>query len=197
MPTWMFFIYALLCYLLGAIPTAYIVVKRLTGLDIRAHGSGNVGATNVKRVAGAGPARFVLIVDGLKGFLPVLASQVLFPQHTVWHVIFAALCLIGHSKSVFINFKGGKGAITGLGTMFALVPAASLIAAVVALIVFKLTRIVSVATISACLVVPITCWLLNVPDAYLIYACAAAVLVIVLHRSNISRLLKGQEGRLT
>ncbi|MEB3205785.1 MAG: glycerol-3-phosphate 1-O-acyltransferase PlsY [Vampirovibrionales bacterium] len=204
---WIYGLYGLACYLTGAIPTAYWLVKRLTGQDIRQCGSGNVGATNVKRVVGSGPARVVLAIDFLKGLLPLLLARWMFSASTdlagslpvaqIGHVVFASLLILGHSRSIFIGFKGGKGAITGLGTLCALVPMVSLVSGLVALSVFRVSRIVSISSIMGAITAACMVWLLKEPLPYAVYTVFASIFVIWLHRSNIERLLKGQESRLS
>jgi glycerol-3-phosphate acyltransferase PlsY len=187
----------ILAYLIGAIPTGYIVARRVAGIDIREHGSGNVGATNVGRVVGKKAGLAVLILDFFKGLLPVLAAVQIFGEDTFVPVAVAILVLVGHSRSVFIGFSGGKAAISGLGTILALSPVGGLILGVLAYTVIKLSRIVSVGSMTTAVATPLTLWLLGEPLPTVLYGVAAAVLVIVLHRANIVRLFKGQENRLT
>lgn len=187
---------ALAGYLIGSIPTAYIVVKQLTGQDIRQIGSGNVGATNVKRAAGTKPFIFVLIVDLLKGTIPVLISKALFPHLYLLHVIVAFMTVIGHSKSIFLGFAGGKSAATGLGGMVGLAPLPALLLGLIAFTITKLSRIVSLGSITASVLAPFVLYLFKYPLEYVIYAAVAGAYVIFLHRANIQRLLKGTENRI-
>jgi len=183
-------------YLFGSIPTAYIVVKQLTGQDIRQIGSGNVGATNVKRAAGTKPFIFVLIVDLLKGTIPVLISKALFPHLYLLHVIVAFMTVIGHSKSIFLGFAGGKSDATGLGGMIGLAPLPALLLGLIAFTITKLSRIVSLGSITASVLAPFVLYLFKFPLEYVIYAAVAGAYVIFLHRANIQRLLKGTENRI-
>ena len=187
---------ALAGYLFGSIPTAYIVVKQLTGQDIRQIGSGNVGATNVKRAAGTKPFIFVLIVDVLKGTIPVLISKALFSHLYLLHVVVALMTVIGHSKSIFLGFAGGKSAATGLGGVIGLAPIPALLLGLTAFAVTKLSRIVSVGSMSTAIIAPIVLYLFKYPLEYVIYATVAGAYVIFLHRANIQRLLKGTENRI-
>jgi glycerol-3-phosphate acyltransferase PlsY len=183
-------------YLIGAFPTAFIVAKQLRGIDIRQHGSGNVGASNVSRVVGAGAGRFVLMVDFFKGFLPVVAARWLFPNDAWLAVAVSVLLLIGHSKSVFIGFSGGKSAITGLGTVLALSPVVAIVVGAMAYMIITLTRTVSLGTLTAAVLTPLL--MLAVGDALPIwmYGLTAALYVGWLHRSNIRRLRHGQENKI-
>lgn len=192
-------------YLLGSIPTGYWLVKYLKGIDIRTQGSGSTGATNVLRAAGKKAAALVLIVDVLKGCLPVcLASY--FESTTVtitgaqsWHLLApaVALCtLIGHSKSIFLKFQGGKSAATALGTLLALNWLCGL--GVFALWIFLVwsTRLVSVASMTAGVFSVLLMWLLGNPVSHVGYCVLGAVYVIYRHMANIKRLLNGTEPKL-
>jgi len=185
-----------LAYLLGALPFGYWVVLAKTGQDVRQHGSGGTGTTNVKRLAGNKAALAVLALDLLKGVLAVLVAQWLMPDAHWLHVMAAFTALVGHSKSVFIGFTGGKAAATGLGTMVALAPAASVVLAVVAIGVFVATRTVSIASLTVAAINPVLLWWWHAPLPSLIYGCMAAIFVAVLHKDNITRLLAGKENRL-
>lgn len=183
-------------YLIGAIPTAYLVVKQLTGQDIRTIGSGNVGATNVKRAVGFKPFLFVLLFDFCKGLLPVLAVKFLFPQMPWVHVFVALATVIGHSKSIYLGFAGGKSAATGLGGFMGLAWLPGLILALTAYLIMRFTRIVSVGSMIASVLAPILLLLFHEPTPYILYATLAGTYVIFLHKANIQRLLQGTENRI-
>ncbi len=206
----------LFAYLVGAVPTGYLLVKKAKGLDIREHGSGNTGATNVKRLMGNKAFVFVLLMDFLKGFLAVkltmwvLSSKTFgyLPQylptwatdeliHQTVYVLVALAAIIGHSRSVFLNFSGGKSAITGLATVVALMPTAGLILGLLAFLIIKITRTVSIGSMSVAVITPMTLIALQYPFPYIIYGTTAALYVIYLHRTNIMRLIQGTENRLT
>lgn len=191
-----YLISVILGYLIGAIPTAYLVVKKLTGQDIRQIGSGNVGATNVKRAAGLKPFIFVLLCDFLKGMIPVLISKALFPDMPVLHVLIALATVIGHSKSIYLKFAGGKSAATGLGGFVGLDPVAGLLLAVIAYVIMRTSRMVSLGSIIASVLAPIFLILFRDPLPYQIYAAVAGIYVIFLHKANIQRLLQGTENRI-
>ncbi len=193
-PTYL--IATVLAYLIGAIPTGYIVVKRLTGQDVRTFGSGGTGATNVKRVAGNKAALFVLFFDFHKGLVPVILSKTFFPTEDWLHVLVALATVIGHSKSVFLNFSGGKSAATGLGGMMGLAAIPALLIALIAFSVTRLSRFVSLGSITASLCAPVILYLSGQPKPYIIYTCVSAGYVIWLHKTNIGRLLSGTENRI-
>jgi len=191
-------LYALFAYLLGAIPTGFWLVKALTGEDIRTQGSGSTGTTNVRRAVGGKWALLVLAIDILKGFSPVwVARYWVFPEYFWAHVAFGLLAIIGHSFSIFIGGKGGKSAATCLGVIIALSPEVALAGAVVAYGVSKLTRMVSVGTLSAACAIPALLMLCHVPQAYVVYGFAASLYIIFTHRENIARILAGTENKLT
>lgn len=183
-------------YLVGAFPTAYLVVKKLTGQDIRTIGSGNVGATNVKRAAGFKPYLFVLMCDVAKGAIPVLIIRKLYPELHLLHILVALSTVVGHSKSIYLGFSGGKSAATGLGGLFGLAPILALILGVTAFTVTKLSRYVSLGSIVASLLSPVLMVLFHRPLEYIIYTVVAGVYVVYLHKANIGRLLKGTENRI-
>jgi glycerol-3-phosphate acyltransferase PlsY len=190
-----YFLGALFGYLIGAFPTGYLVVKQMTGQDIRQIGSGGTGATNVRRVAGQKAAIFVLLVDFHKGLIPVMLAQLVFPQEVWLHVLMAMMAVIGHSKSVFLDFKGGKSAATGLGGLMGLSP---LIATALGLLAFgltKLTKFQSVGSMGAGIAAPFLMLLLHAPLPYTAYTILASLFVIWMHKANIQRLLQGTENR--
>ncbi|MEM0950532.1 MAG: glycerol-3-phosphate 1-O-acyltransferase PlsY [Cyanobacteria bacterium P01_H01_bin.74] len=194
-----YFIYplvALIGYLIGAIPTAYLVVKKLTGQDIRNIGSGNVGATNVKRAAGFKPYLFTMVVDGLKGLIPVLIVKGVFPAYYWLHILVALSTVVGHSKSIYLGFSGGKSAATGLGGVLALAPIPASLLGLFAFGITKATRFVSVGSIATSFLAPLLLYLFGMPWPYSLYAGFAGLYIIFMHKNNISRLIKGTENRI-
>jgi acyl phosphate:glycerol-3-phosphate acyltransferase len=183
-------------YLLGSIPTGYLVARQVAGIDIREHGSGNTGATNVKRVVGNKAGLFVLICDFFKGLLPVLLSIYLYPEAYIVHILTALAAVVGHSKSIFLKFGGGKSAITGLGGIIGLAPLPGLILGAFAFTIIKITRIVSIGTMITAVVAPILLFVMDRPFPYIIYTAVTGLYVIYLHRANIERLIKGTENRI-
>ena len=186
-------------YVIGSIPTGYIVVKLFTGQDIRNIGSGSTGATNVKRVMGKKWFFIVLLLDAFKGALPVILAYFLtksFANIGLLPVLASVFAIIGHSKSVFLGFTGGKSVASGVGTLLALNWQVGLIIALIWAIITWVSKYVSLGSIIALALAPVIMWLLNSPPAYIIYAFVAAVYVIYLHRENIKRLIAGNENKV-
>lgn len=186
-------------YLIGSIPTGYIIVKLFTGQDIRTIGSGSTGATNVKRVMGKKWFFIVMLLDAMKGALPVVLTALFATAlaHLGVLPVLAAVCaILGHSKSVFLNFTGGKSVASGVGTLMALNWQAGLIIAAVWGIVTWVSKYVSLGSIVALALSPLIMWFLNAPIAYIVYALIAAIYVIYLHRENITRLKEGRENKV-
>lgn len=185
-------------YLMGSIPTGYIIVKLFTGQDIRTVGSGSTGATNVKRVMGKKWFFVVMLLDALKGALPVVLTALFGADFAGGLLpVLAAICVIlGHSKSVFLNFTGGKSVASGVGTLLALDWQAGLIIAAVWGVVTWVSRYVSLGSVVALALSPLIMWFLNAPPAYIVYAVIAAIYVIYLHRENIKRLKEGTENKV-
>lgn len=184
-------------YLLGAIPTSYLAGRLFRGIDLREHGSKNLGATNLYRLLGWRFAVPVGLFDVAKGAIPVL----LFAPRVSGSELFALACglaaVVGHVFSVFVRFRGGKGVATAAGVMLALTPAALGIAALVWAILVFLTGYVSLGSIAAAAIFPLAVYLLEHPDRPEILWMDAAVAagIIWLHRANIRRLLNGTENR--
>lgn len=186
-------------YLIGSIPTGYIVVKLLKGEDIREIGSGSTGATNVKRVLGKKWFFTVMVLDALKGALPVVLATMFCTQFLEIGLlpVLASLCVIfGHSKSIFLNFTGGKSVASGVGTLFALSWPVGITVASVWAIVTWVSKYVSVGSIVALAIAPLMMWYLHAPVAHTLYALVAAIYVIYLHRENIKRLKDGVENKV-
>lgn len=188
---------ALTAYLIGSIPTGYLIVKSKTGQDIREVGSGSTGATNVKRVLGKNWFFIVMLLDAFKGALPViLASQLLLTSSGIYPVVAAIFVIVGHSKPVFLDFKGGKSVASGVGTILALNWQVGLIIAAVWGVVTYLSKYVSLGSIIALGVSPFIMWYLHNPIAYVGYCALGAIYIIYLHRTNIVRLIKGEENKV-
>lgn len=188
---------ALAAYFVGSIPTGYLLA-RARGVDIRATGSGNIGATNVFRVLGKTAGVVVLLVDALKGFVP--ARFVLIgasPENQEFHAMVAALfAILGHNFTCWLRFKGGKGIATSAGALVALVPMALLIALGTWLVVFAASKYVSLASIAAAAVLPFAVWGTGQSRTMIALAAVLGALAIVKHKANIKRLLAGTENRL-
>lgn len=186
------------CYILGAIPYGVIVGKVTRGIDIRDFGSGNIGASNVLRTLGLGPALLVFFFDTAKGFAAVLLCQKL-SLNPWWIVTGGLLSVVGHSYSVFLKFGGGKGVATSLGIIIGFNPIIAGIAFAGWLIILALIRYISVASILAAISVPIMMifWKsMKVEPAYQYVAVLAALVIVFKHKSNMKRLMNGTEPRI-
>jgi acyl phosphate:glycerol-3-phosphate acyltransferase len=194
-------------YLLGSIPFGYLA-GRLARIDIRKFGSGNVGATNVVRVLGKKYGYPVFALDFLKGFGATRISMLMATgQAPEWNspeifgIAAAVSCVIGHSYSAWLKFKGGKGVATSAGALFALTPIGGFIGVVIWIVTFWVTRYVSLASVTAALALPIVIlavsWHNQNAKAIFYFSVCVAVVVIWRHRSNLSRLLRGTEPRFT
>ncbi len=197
-------------YLLGSLPTGYLVARGLKGIDIRHHGSGSTGATNVLRTVGKGPALLVFTVDLLKGTLAVwlvkgtlalLLTVVLpvgggFGGQPWLEMVAGLMAILGHSRSVWLGFRGGKSVATGLGVLLALAWPVALGALGVFALSLGWSRFVSLSSILAAIATLVLMVLTGQPLAYQLLAALGGVYIIVRHRSNISRLLAGTEPRL-
>jgi len=183
-------------YLLGAIPTSYLVVRAVKGVDLRTVGSGNLGATNLYRQLGWAYAIPVGIVDLLKGTIPVLVFAPRAGATGALALALGATAVLGHVYSVFVGFKGGKGVATAAGVVLGLAPWALLAAFVAWTLVVGLTGYVSLGSILGALVFPAVTWLAH-PDQrpYIGFYIVLALAIVVLHRANIRRLLAGTENR--
>ncbi|HYF39932.1 MAG TPA: glycerol-3-phosphate 1-O-acyltransferase PlsY [Gemmatimonadales bacterium] len=183
-------------YLVGAFPTSFLVSRAFAGIDLRQHGSGNLGATNLYRVLGWKYAIPVALVDIAKGVVPVLVFAPRFSTSELFALACGIAAIVGHVFSVFVRFKGGKGVATAAGVMLGLTPAALGVAAAVWGLVLLLTGYVSLSSIAAAVVLPIAVYLLERPSSELLWVAGLIALgVVLLHRRNIQRLLRGTEGR--
>ncbi len=189
----------ILAYIIGSIPTGYIIVKAKTGQDIRTVGSGSTGATNVKRVLGKKWFFIVMALDAIKGALPVILAKLFVTAGVslgLAPVLAAVAVIIGHSKSCFLGFKGGKSVASGVGTILALNWIVGLIIAVVWGIITYATKYVSVGSMIALFISPFLMYFLGAPIAYVGYCALGAVYIIYLHRENIKRLIAGNENKV-
>lgn len=193
-------------YVIGSVPWGYLI-GRLHGKDIRQLGSGNIGATNVTRVIGPFSGKICFALDLLKGFFPVLIVSIMIQKGTIEdyngliQIIAALGAVIGHIFSIFLKFKGGKGVSTSAGALLAMAPPAFLISGVVCVVVFLLSRYVSLASIAAAAVLPVSATFISISKLYpispyiLIFLYILAAVAILRHTSNIKRLLNGTENR--
>ena len=199
---------SLVGYLFGSLPTGHLV-GRFLGVDISKHGSGNIGATNVLRVLGRRWGYFVFFIDTLKGFLAVRAAFYLVQIAKIGverielvGILAAVTCILGHTFPIWLRFKGGKGVATSAGALLGLMPTAIVAIFFVWLIIFQLTRYVSLASIGAAVALPAVVGILIlrkfVTDTALLYfSVLIAGVVIWRHRSNLKRLINGTERRFS
>ena len=183
-------------YLIGSLPTGLLVIRALRGVDIRTVGSGNVGATNVYRVAGLPVALLVLLIDALKGAAPVLLARAWAPAP--WVEVLAGLAaIVGHNWSVFMRFAGGKGIAASFGVLSALSPVAAGVALGVWLVVVAVTRYASLASLLAIASVPVVMIWRGEPADHVTFGVVALAFALYRHRGNIARLRAGTELRVT
>jgi acyl phosphate:glycerol-3-phosphate acyltransferase len=193
-------------YLIGSIPTAFIFGKLLKGIDIRKFGSGNVGATNALRVLGKGAGISVLLLDILKGVIPIFLSEIIVVRTSmpaeVLRILMGISCICGHNWTVFLNFKGGKGIATTLGVFIGLAlktPGLGVILSLVVLswlLVFVASRIVSLSSVIAALILPCLVHIFRQSWIIFIASLILSLFVLLRHKPNIARLLQGKESRL-
>lgn len=182
-------------YLLGAIPIGYVVAKCFGGVDIRQHGSGNIGATNVLRTLGKGPAALTFLGDIAKGWVAVWVAEALGPQ-AGWGALGALLAIIGNCWSVFLGFRGGKGVATGVGAFLRLTPLATLPVLMVWVAIALTFRYVSLASVTSSVCLLLGVLFLGYPTTSALAAAGAAAVVVFCHRDNMLRLFQGTERKL-
>jgi acyl phosphate:glycerol-3-phosphate acyltransferase len=183
-------------YLLGSIPTSHWVSRLFAKIDLRQHGSGNLGATNLYRVLGWRYAVPVALFDIAKGAIPVLVFAPLVSVSELFALACGVTAIVGHVFSIFVRFRGGKGVATAAGVMLGLTPVALGVAAVVWLLVVLLSGYVSLASVAAAAILPLAVYFLERPSRELLWVDVLVALgVIVLHRRNIQRLVNGTENR--
>lgn len=189
----------LVAYLIGSIPTGYLIVKSKTGEDIRTIGSGSTGATNVKRVLGKKWFFITLLLDAFKGALPVILATFFVSAGKslgLAPVLASIAVILGHSKSCFLGFKGGKSVASGVGTILALNWMVGALIAIIWGTITYTTKYVSVGSIIALLISPILMYAFKAPIAYICYCALGAIYIVYLHRENIQRLIAGNENKV-
>lgn len=182
-------------YLAGSIPFGVLVTKLARGVDVRAHGSGNIGATNVARVAGKKLGVLVLALDAMKGAIPVLVSIALVPQSPRLHAAVGLAAFLGHVFPIWLRLHGGKGVATALGVLLVLAPWAALAGLVTYAIAFLLFRISSVGSLLGGLISVTVAFLTAVHGEYAVLAAALFAMMLFTHRGNIARLIRRTENR--
>ena len=182
-------------HLFGSVPCGLWIVQALHGIDIREYGSKNIGTTNVFRTVGAKTAALVMVADMLKGIIAVALINYLFHNHMV-NVVTALGAVLGHSYSLFLGLKGGKGVATGLGLLLYLMPEACTISFGVWLVTVLITRYVSLGSIIASLTTPVLAWYFDYPVSYICLSVLCTFFIVIRHTENIKRLLNGTESKI-
>lgn len=185
----------LIAYLIGSIPFGYIITRLIRDVDIRHYGSGNIGATNVLRLLGWKLGLLVFLLDAAKGVAAVLLAGAISDQDALPFLAGLAV-LLGHCFPIFLKFKGGKGAATGIGVIAALSVWAALIVLLLAAAVIAATRYVSLGSILGAMSAPLIFWLLGYDAAHIYFGVVAALIIVLRHHANIARLLKGTEAKI-
>lgn len=185
----------IIAYLLGSLPFGYIMTKLFKKVDIRRYGSGNIGATNVLRLMGWRTALPVFLLDAAKGAGAVLLARA-FSDQAVVHLAAAFMALIGHSFPLFLGFRGGKGAATGIGVLIPLAGWVTPLLLLFAGAVIAVTRYVSLGSILGALALPLLFFLFDFEPTFIYFGAVMALLVIARHHANIVRLANGTESKL-
>lgn len=189
----------ILSYIMGSIPSGYIIVKKKLNKDVRDYGSGNIGATNVGRVAGKKVGKITAILDMLKAILPVVLTQILLANNILTTNkslslgLVALAAILGHNYTIFLKFKGGKGVATSAAAFMFIVPKAFIVTAIVFFGLKLFTKIVSIRSLTAAVVLCLSTWLLGYDKYLIISTFITAVLCFLRHRANIKRLIDGTE----
>lgn len=200
-----FILFSIIAYLLGSIPTAVWIGRYRYGLDVREHGSKNAGATNTFRVLGKKPGILVLFIDIVKGALAtalpemILESNLQDPDHLIQiRILSAIFAVTGHVFPIFAQFRGGKGVATSLGVIMGLQPIAALICVSIFLVVFVSSKYVSLGAITAAIAFPLVNYFMLGEKSFwlLSFSLLLSALVIIAHRRNINRLMKGEENKM-
>lgn len=194
----------ILAYLLGSIPTSYLIGKIFFKIDIRNYGSGNVGATNALRVLGVKTGLIVLLFDIFKGFIVVQLSKVMLLKYVervdIFLVFIGMAAILGHIFTVFLKFKGGKGVATSTGVFLALIPIPFIFALSVFLLVVIISKYVSLGSLAAATVLFVSELIVNIPKfqelEYLVLTAIVVIFIFIKHKANIRRLINGNENKL-
>ena len=182
-------------YLIGSIPNGLIFGKLFWGVDLREHGSHNIGATNAWRTLGKGPGFLIFFLDFLKGVCGVYLGSLTDSSPTSL-VLGGLMAIVGHSCSLFLRFKGGKGVATGLGVIAMLMPKTTILIFLLWFLLVYFTGYVSFGSVVAASFVPFLAWWGHEPEAYIVFGITAAIFVIYRHKTNIQRLLAGTESKI-
>lgn len=189
------FLVVVVAYFIGSIPNGLILGKLIWKIDLRDHGSKNIGATNAYRIIGVKPAILIFSMDLLKGMLGVLLGYYFIG--TPFAMILGGIsAIVGHNWSILLGFTGGKGVATGLGVITMLMPKVTVIVFTIWLVIVYFTKYVSLASIIAATMVPFCAYYFGVPGEYLYFSILAACFIIYRHKSNIQRLIRGNESKI-
>lgn len=191
-----FFVSCIVGFLFGSIPSGLIVGKLVYDIDIREHGSKNIGTTNIFRTLGGKSAFIVLLADLLKGVIAILIINYIYPNNLIISVLAGTSAFLGHNYSIFLGFKGGKGVATGLGILLYFMPKLCIIVILIWGVIVFLTKYVSLASIIAAFSVPFLAWYMNYKFPLVLFGVFASIFIIIRHKSNILRLLNGNESKI-
>ena len=194
MLTWSCFIVS--AYLIGSVPFGYLIARLFKRIDIREFGSHNIGATNVLRVVGPFPGLLTLAFDIGKGAVVVLLAKISFPSFAMLPIIVGICAVCGHNFSIFLKGRGGKGVATGFGVLVALAPIVSFLTFLVWLFILLISRYISLASLVGALAFPIFLWLKRAEFPLMTLGIFISILVVIRHRENIKRLIKGTEPKI-
>jgi acyl phosphate:glycerol-3-phosphate acyltransferase len=186
--------FIVLAYLIGSIPSGLLIARK-KGIDIRQHGSGNIGATNIARVVGSKYGALTLAFDMVKGFIPVMLAKTFLPDHYIIQLVTGFAAVAGHTYSLFLNFKGGKGVATAGGVFLALLPGPTIASLLVFALVLLATKYVSLSSIMASITLPLAALLMGKPWVMVIFSVIVAALIVYKHKDNIARLREGKENK--
>ncbi len=185
-------IFLFVSYLLGSIPFGIVVTKIFTDIEITKEGSHNIGASNVKRVAGTKLGLLTLFFDMLKGFVPTLIAS--YINSDIYFILLTGFfAFIGHLYSLFLKFKGGKGVATAAGVYLAIAPLPFLFSLAVYILTMAIVKIASVSSLLATLSIPLFLYLFKMPYEYLVFSIVVTILIFYAHKDNFKRLIKGKE----
>lgn len=188
----LFFLLTLGAYLLGTIPFGLWIGRLWARIDVREHGSGNIGVSNVLRTVGVVPAIIVLILDVSKGLVPVLVAKAFLTNEDMWLVV-GLSAIVGHTLPIFLKFKGGRGVATASGVMLGLAIEVVFVLFLIWITTLLVSRYISLSSILAAIALPICLAVYQYPSSYIIFGVLLAILIIWRHRPNIQRLLAGTE----
>lgn len=184
----------LVAFLCGSIPTGYLIIKRIYGIDIRTKGSGNIGSTNVKRIAGTKISLITQVIDILKGLLPVLISILIWTKFNlsinkeVYISVVALASILGHDFTPFLSFNGGKGVNTTLGAFVLIAPIPVMTGAIFHIVLKKVTDIVAIRSIILGVIIPLTCVIMILPLPIIVTTTISGIILIYRHKGNIKQL---------